>query len=439
MNDLKVRWQAQSYGLVRENRAIRDAMALVHLARARFAPAGSERKLLSLAAAARLATRAPLRSVVARALRPWLTGDAADTWRTTGAGLGRYDASFGDMSSRALTTSIVLKAPGPNGEKGVLYSSFEYNWMRLVHHGRARDFFRDWYLVGASSWSPGDYIAFGHLAGLSTDPVFIGVSHVSDMETYRVAAPAIAPVPLMACDWVDPDFYEPRPKSERTIDILMVANWLRFKRHWLLFEALRDMPRSLRVVLVGRNGPGRTEREIRAEARAYGVRQELELHTDIGPRDVARLQAEARISIICSQREGSCVAPVEAMFADTPVAMFRDAHVGSTAHVNAHTGRLVTRAGLARQLTELLEASASLHPRTWAMQHISCHQSSARLNEILREHALRGGQPWTTDIAPLAWRYVPCHVHAADEVRLRPTVGLLAEQYGVELAAPRAV
>jgi glycosyltransferase involved in cell wall biosynthesis len=347
--------------------------------------------------------------------------------------MSRYLSVFGGIQKKAITTSLVLKAPGPNGERGVLYSSFEYNWVRLVRHYDARRFFREYYLVGASSWSPGDVAAFGHISGLSPDPVFVGVSNKRDIEGYRVAQGVIEPVPLMACDWVDPDFYVPKPHAERSIDILMVANWLRLKRHWMLFEALRRMPKQFRVVLVGRNAEGRTEETLRAEARAFGAPQQLEIYTNIPPDQVAELQCSARISVLFSQQEGSCVAPVESMFANTPVAMMKSGVVGSMAHVNEHTGVLVSRAGLSRALMSLHERSGDMNPRKWAVDNISCHKSSARLNEILRAYAESVGHPWTQNIAPLCWRYVPSYVKPEDEVRLAPELDRLAREHGIEL------
>jgi glycosyltransferase involved in cell wall biosynthesis len=237
----------------------------------------------------------------------------------------------------------------------------------------------------------------------------------------------------MACDWINPDFYSPKPKTQRTIDILMIANWLPFKRHWLLFEALSKMRRDLRVVLVGRNAPGRTEKELRAEAKAYGVHQELEFHTNISIEEVTALQCDARISAVFSYREGSCVAPVECFFADTPVAMMRDAHVGSRAYINKQTGIIVERARLAHALEQFLEEADRFRPREWAMANVTCHHSSAKLNAILKAYTERIGCPWICDIAPLCWRYVPTYVYHEDEVRLSPGVERLHERYGIQL------
>src|SRR5690606_502886 len=104
------------------------------------------------------------------------------------------------------------------------------------------------------SYSPGDHRVFASLCGLSQDPLFIGISNRKDVEQYRLFEPYIQPVPIMACDWLEADDFHPVPHRERPIDILMVAHFAHLKRHWILFEALREMRPDLRVTLIGRNG-----------------------------------------------------------------------------------------------------------------------------------------------------------------------------------------
>ena len=68
-------------------------------------------------------------------------------------------------------------------------------------------------------------------------------------------------------------------------------------------------------------------------------------------------QCNARTSIILSKREGSCVATAECLFANTPMGLLRDAHVGSKAYINERTGVLFSERTLARDLSAFLEAS----------------------------------------------------------------------------------
>jgi glycosyltransferase involved in cell wall biosynthesis len=315
----------------------------------------------------------------------------------------------------------------------VLYCSFEYNWMRLIANHDAARFFDEYFLVGATSWSPPDYASFANLAGLSKDPIFMGLSNTADMRNYRLLEPVIRAVPLMACDWINPDLYAPRPQRDREIDILMVANWLPFKRHWLLFEALRRMDPKLRVVLIGRNGGGRTASDIRDEARSFGVRQELELLTNIPVDEVAAYQCNSRIATLLSDREGSCVAVTECMFADTPVAMMQGAHVGSMAHINRETGVLMRRGQIHTALEALLDRAERLTPRQWAIANISCQRSSSTLNGLLRDYCLSAQQPWTRDIMPLQWRYVPAYMTDADEQAMQGGIARLRDEHGITL------
>ena len=77
--------------------------------------------------------------------------------------------------------------------------------------------------------------------------------------------------------------------------------------------------------------------------------------------------------MLLSQREGSCVSTTECFFAGTPVAMMRDAHVGSRAYINERTGILLSRRGMARALGRFLDESERFSPREWAEANVFTH------------------------------------------------------------------
>lgn len=374
------------------------------------------------------AARAALRRIVA----PYFGGAKADFCRSRRIGWARYYSDF-DLQSPELTSSLMLKAPGPNGEKGVLYIAFEYNLMRLIAHSDARRVLQDYLVICASSWSPTDFAMMANFAGLSDDPLFVGISNDADLAAYDIASPVVRALPMLASDWIDSRFYTPKPHSERTVDFLMVANFSRFKRHWLLFKALARMSPSIRVAILGMATPDRTADTLRDEARAFGVTQDLEIRTNVSIEEVATYQANARVSLLLSRREGSCVATAESLFADSPVAMMRDAHIGSKSYINADTGALLDYRNLPQQLEELLERSGDFRAREWADANISASTSSVRLNQILKDHAAKTGKPWTQDLAPMCWRYVPTYLRPEDRARLRPAVDHLAQQRGLKL------
>jgi hypothetical protein len=163
------------------------------------------------------------------------------------------------------------------------------------------------------------------------------------------------------------------------------------------------------------------------------VRQDLEFVTNVPIETVSALQCTARTAVLFSRREGSCVATAESLFAGSPVAMCRDAHVGSKAYINDQTGILVEERGMAAALSAFLERSAEYRPREWALANITCHHTSARLNAQLRDHYVSTGKPWTVDITPMCWRYVPAYVRSEDEPAMQPAIDRLRRDHGVVL------
>ena len=95
-----------------------------------------------------------------RALAHRIHGLCSDPTAGDVSGHTRYS----DVAANSfLNRGIVLKAPGPNGERGVIHLTPEYNWLRLMATDRAieelADKFTFWLTI---SWSPADY----HLLGL---------------------------------------------------------------------------------------------------------------------------------------------------------------------------------------------------------------------------------------------------------------------------------
>jgi glycosyltransferase involved in cell wall biosynthesis len=386
-----------------------------------------EDKLLTLAQSYR---RWPSRSTERR-LAPWLNTELATIWREKKIGWSRYRKQ---LASPTLNKSLILKAPGTDGEKGVLYVSFEYNWLRLLQYSDLRRLLEEYFLVGASSWSPPDFPAHWALAHVGPDPIFMQISNPSDMELYARFQHNIHPIPIMASDWINPDFYTPKPHDQREIDILMVAGWSHVKRHWLLFRALRKIPRQLRVVLIGQDADGRTADDVLREAKAFGVADRIEMIQDASIDEVTRHQCNSKTSIILSAREGSCVVVAESLFADAPVAMMQDAHVGSRAYINTQTGILLRADTMHTRLSEMLERSASFSPRVWALGNMTNTRTTEKLNGILCDYSREHGLPWIRDIAPMCWRPDPIYMQAIDSERFQDAYAALQERHGIVVA-----
>jgi glycosyltransferase involved in cell wall biosynthesis len=430
IQDFLRRAQVRIADRLRNSRAAWELSAAVALVRAGMARA-PDKQLLFCAVAYRRTSFKFLRERLETRLSLWLKPPRVDIWRKAKIGWSRLSDQLGN---RVLDKSLILKSAGADGEKGVLYLSFESNWLRLIDRKDLDLLLKEYLLVVASSWSPPDFSLHWALARVGPDPVFLQISNQSDIERHERLPHNIRPVPILASDWINPEFYRPRSHPRREIDILMVAGWSHNKRHWLLFQALRAMRRNLRVVLIGQDCGGRTADDVWRESKAFGVANQIELIRDATIEIVTERQCNSKASVVLSAREGSCVVVTESFFADAPVAMMYNAHVGSRAYINSQTGVLLRPETMAAQLNELVEQSSSYRARDWAKANVTCFHSTGKLNALLREYCGERGIPWTRDIVPFCWRPDPVYVNHADVPRMKPAYQDLFDRHGIVVA-----
>lgn len=332
-----------------------------------------------------------------------------------------------------LGKGIILKPPISDQEKGVLYLTFERQWARLLRSGHAREIARRYDVVLGPSTSPPPHVELLLMTKFWPGRVHTLLSNFDDAPLLRLLSPKIDPVPLLASSWIDPDDFTPHLPAKKDYDLVMLAHFDPVKRHWLLFEALRKLPRFCRVLLMGVPLGGRTESDLLDEARAFGVADRFELVVRPSREEVRSGLARGRVSLVFSRQEGACIAVTESLFADTPVGMFREARVGSKAFINEQTGRLLERRRLTRQLDDFIDKADSYRPREWALQHISCHVSQAVLEAHLRRAALAAGQVWTQGLLPIRKDLVPSYLSARAEAEMRPWYEDFARRYGLLL------
>lgn len=310
-----------------------------------------------------------------------------------------------------ITKALILKPYDPdNREKGVIFISFEYQWARLLlaDPSRLEKFAQRYDLVLSPTWTPPHSLVNCAFPRFYPGTLYSLISNRSDLDTFPRLSKDYRMVNLFASSWVDPELFDPLPREERDIDIVMLANFGTYKRHHVLFRALRKLPRDLRVVLVGQPNGQRTAEVLLAEAQAFGVEDRIELRQRVTDEEVTSLLCRAKVSLICSRREGSCVAVVESMFADTPVGLVEGAQIGSAAFVNSSTGRFLDERRFAEELAGFLQQAEEMNPRQWCLENaLSAIDSSRMLNAQLKKDALAEGGPWTRDLISLHWRPNP--------------------------------
>lgn len=415
---------------LRYSHAAREGAGWMHLVRGLLASDPVERGS-QLARALSFARSRVLIGLCIRFIHqnPGIEGKA-EIWSQILRGLPRYRDLIKDRP--LLDRSIILKAPRDGGEKGVLLMTFEYNWARLLL-GLSEEEFR-WVdehfdLVLSTSWSPTDYAVLALALSKVKGTVFVQSCNYTEIETIERFNPRLKCLSTLPCDWINPSLYQPRSPAERTTDIVMVANWGEFKRHWDLFRALAHMPASLKVVLIGQKEGGRTIETLRALARDFGVPQQLEFIESVPIEEVARQQCQAKVSLIMTRREGCCVAAVESLFAGCALAMRDDAHVGPLAYINERTGRRLRPFHLADDLMELIRAAGRLEPRNWAVEHVAGAVSRKKLDQLLEHHARSIGQPWTAGVVQPQWRPHPTFANEADREAMRSVYETLTTRF----------
>ncbi len=173
-------------------------------------------------------------------------------------------------ADRRLARAALLKPFLGEREKGVVFISFESEWLKLLRHGQARAVAERYALVLAPSGSPHNLTSYVFPRAFP-GTLFTLISQAEEKELFPRISPKYHVVPLYASSWVNPDLIRPRPRRERDIDLVMVANFAKFKRHYALFKALRTMPDRLRILVIGQDQDARTVETILKTARCYGV------------------------------------------------------------------------------------------------------------------------------------------------------------------------
>ena len=324
----------------------------------------------------------------------------------------------------SLSYCALLKAYISDSEKGILLVSFENQLAQLLNSGRIDEILVRFHLVFIPSWS-GLYSRelFRLVAAAQQDPVFVMPVHSHERGLVPPLGINCHSLPFNAASWVNPVFFE-GPAQERDIDCLMVANFASFKRHWLLFKALKGLPRDIKVTCVGVPLGSRSAESIRQEAAEYGVSDQVTIVEDPSQEELRRYFRRAKMFCAMSYREGSFIAVAESLMSGTPVLMFRNAHIGTKSLINEKTGALVKSVRELRQkILEYRNFEGHDQVRQTAIDNISAQANSRKLNDMLRNWSINNGKAWTVDIEPFYSQRLDFH-YFNDESRDR-----LADDY----------
>jgi glycosyltransferase involved in cell wall biosynthesis len=293
------------------------------------------------------------------------------------------------------TRILVVKTARPN-ERGVIVVDYSNVFPLLVGMFDLQAITDRYTLVLEPSWNglcQPELLLFTQYRC----PIVVQTAEPRDQDMIAQLKSNLSFVPLAANWWTDPR-QAPPADAPRDIDVIMVASWADWKRHWRLFKALAQLRKRghrLKTVLVGYE-MGRTRGDIEALAEYFGIRDQVETFERISQDEVWKLLTRSKVHVLWSRREGSNRAIIEAMLADVPVIVRDGLNFGFRyPHVNEQTGRFVQEHELGDTILEMIAARRSYSPRDWMVRHMTCQKATQILEEHLRAAAQAAGEPWS--------------------------------------------
>lgn len=389
-----VRWRIRIEDRLRYSRVLRTIVAWGLAVRGCLTFRRAER-LNRWAESHRMAVGLGAWSPASRWLMPWVNDPVKSrVWREERIGWSHYGIGR-NQEGGTLRKSLLIRTPDENA-KGVLFISFEYDLLTLLSVRDLPGLLDRYRVVFMGSWSPPCYQALWSFPPEYRREFVAGLSHPDDGERLRSLGFEVTILPLYMSSWQDPADFQPRPRDQRDVDIVMVANWAKFKRHWVLFDALRRMKRpDLRVVLIGQPDSGRTVDDLRGEAEAFGVAGQIEFLDRLPVTEVWRWLERSRVSLVFSRREGSCVVVAESLMANTPVGLLEGAGIGSREFIGKETGCLLPGGRhLSDHLNDFLNDAPGLSPRPRICCDLSAGVSLEKLRNVVGGPMPDSDQDW---------------------------------------------
>jgi glycosyltransferase involved in cell wall biosynthesis len=324
---------------------------------------------------------------IARSLQRYV----AQVRRTPGA------ARFFDDPTRLFGPgAIVLKSPH-GCEKGLLYVHYNHILPLVPRFFDLERIAERYHIAIEPSWSGFcdlDVLAYCQYRF----PVFVSAYEPRDAEFVRSTNSNLVPIPLSTNWWVDHRVFFPIAHAVKDIDVVMIAGWGPYKRHFRFFDALkrlRQQGHRLRVMLIGYPVGSSKEMVVR-QSKYYGIRDQLEIHENVPYEGVNELVNRAKISVVWSRKEGVNRAIIEGMFAGVPAIVREGFNYGfHYPYINGQTGCFADEATLPRAMLELIERSPDMNPRAWVMEHMSCQRATQILSDCVGRWCAGNGEPWT--------------------------------------------
>ncbi|MBY3046099.1 glycosyltransferase [Rhizobium leguminosarum] len=167
---------------------------------------------------------------------------------------------------------------------------------------------------------------------------------------------------------------------EKIYDVIYVAAAQAYKRHDILFNALSQLPRSLRALCVC--GYGEMMEALRRHAGALGIDVAFIDPPGVPFAEVNRLMNQARIGVVCGVDDGAPAILTEYMLAGIPVLANSELSCGLQ-YITPKTGRAASADEFHAGIRDMLGGLQSFDPRQVVLDNWTWPHSLRTLKSLI--------------------------------------------------------
>lgn len=297
---------------------------------------------------------------------------------------------------------IVVKSFN-RAEKGVIIIKYTSLFRSIFQLFDINKICERYHLVLEPSWS--GYFDLDILSYATLDcPIFIQALEPWDYEFIKRLSMNLIPVPIGANWWVDHRIFKPLNGEKKEFDVIMIARWINYKRHYRIFEALNNIKKRGKILLaifigepLGKNETNKND--IYQEAKYYDIHRQIELIEKIPQQQINYYLNCSKVNILWSRKEGVNKTSVEGMFAGVPCILRKGFNYGfKYPYINRNTGMFSSESALSDTILKMRDSYRTFSPRHWVMENMSCQKATNILNNAIKEVAIKQGEDWNTDI-----------------------------------------
>lgn len=306
---------------------------------------------------------------------------------------------FDDPSLLFEGVAIILKSYS-NDEKGVLLIKYSYYFPLMFKLFDMLEVQQRYHIVLEPSWS--GYCEASILAYAGTlSSVFVLSPEKRDYDFLNALPSNLIPVNVGANNWVDHRVFFDGTCDEKEFDLVMVAGWADYKRHFHFLKAIQELKTKGEIVKIALVGYP-IERDIgyiEEIVNSFELNDHVTIFERIPPSDVSKVMRHSRINIIWSRFEGINRVIIEGMFCGVPCILREGFNYGEHYHyINEMTGCFANDNNLPSVIMGMLNHIEDFSPREYVMENMSCHVGRNKLNDAIKEEVLARGSYWSEDI-----------------------------------------